>query len=137
MTSPITARRSPEALHFTIDQLDFLEIQQTGACIARSIAPDGSLQEYVQNQPKMLETIMELPGEKFGVGIEKLPTLVAEHFAIPSVIVLNLGLHMGARVLIAREPLGLNQLNLLRDHLRPFVGIVNKDQFFVPKRALS
>jgi hypothetical protein len=137
MASPITARRSPEALHFTVDQLDFLEIQQAGACIARSIAPDGSLQEYIQNQPKMLETIMELPGEKFGVGIEQLPTLIAEHFAIPSVIVMNLGLHMGARVLIAREPLGLKQLNLLRDHLRPFVGIVNKDQFFVPKRALG
>jgi hypothetical protein len=44
---------------------------------------------------------------------------------------------MGARVLIAREPLCVKQLNFLRDHLRPFVGIVNKDQFFVPKRALS
>jgi len=66
-------------------------------------------------------------GDSFGVGIEQLPTLIAEHIAIPSVIVLNLGLHMGARVLIAQEPLGLNQLNLLRDHLHPFVGVVNKD----------
>jgi hypothetical protein len=61
MASPTTARRSLEALHFTVDQLDFLEIQKAGACIARSIAPDGSLKEYIQHQPKMLETIMELP----------------------------------------------------------------------------
>jgi len=137
MASIITARGTPEALHFTMDQLDFLEIQKTGACIVRSIAPDGSPKTYIQYQPKMLETIMELPGDSFGVGIEQLPTLIAEHFEIPSVIVLNLGLYMGARVLIAREPLSLSQLNLLRDHLQPFVGIVTKDQFFVPKRAPS
>lgn len=134
MASPITVRRSSDALHFAAEGIEFLELRRGGACIVRSVAPDGSPHEYVQNHPGLLAELVAASGDFIGVAIEPLPPAVAEHFVIPSVIAVYLGYEVKTRLLIAREPLEVSQLNLLRAQLRPFVGILNKDRFFVPRR---
>ncbi len=134
MAAPITVRRSVDAIHFTVDGIEFLELRRGGACIVRSVAPDGSPHEYIQNHPGLLAEIAAVSGEFFAVAVEPLPPMIAEHFVIPSVVALYLGNPMKIPLLIAREPLELFQLNLLRARLHPFVGVLNKDRLFVPRR---
>lgn len=133
MVSPITVRRSSDAIHFAAEGIEFLELRRGGECVVRSVAPDGSPHEYVQHHPGLLAELVAASGDFIGVAIELLPPAIAEHFVIPSVIAIHLGNEAKTRLLIAREPLELPQLNLLRAQLRPFVGVLNKDRLFVPR----
>ncbi len=133
MATPITVRRSVDAIHFTVEGIEFLELRRGGACIVRSVAPDGVLHEYVQHHPGLLKALVETAGGSIGVAVETLPAFIAEHFTVPSVIAIYLDARTESRLLVAREPLEFSQLNLLRAHLGPLLGVLNKDRLFVPK----
>ncbi len=131
----ISVRRSQGAIHFALDGDEFLEIRRGGDCIIRSVSPDGCNHTHTQCHPELLQTLLEGPAKAFAVGVEAIPVAIAEHFVIPTVIVFLPSADSGHRILMAREPLGIPQMNLLRDHLGPFLGVLNGDRFYVPKGA--
>lgn len=130
--STLHYRLTDRALHVLDGGDEVLELRADGDCIVRSVAPDGTRHTYVQNHPQLLSVLADdfHSGSVFGIGIEELPAAISEHFAIPSIIVLIPSANSSVRLLLARERLEISQLNLLRRHLAPFLGVLNESKLF-------
>lgn len=139
MNAPIeiTMRRSAHAIHFEAEGLEFLELQRGGDCIIRSLAPDGTSHVHVQRHPDLLKAMVAVPGVNFAIAIQEIPVVIAEHFLIPSVITLFPSANSRSRILIAREPLNITQLNYLREQLGPIIGVLNGDKLYRHKSDMG
>lgn len=126
----ISFHRTADAIHFQSDGREFLELRRGGECIIRSIAPDGTPHVHTQLHPELLKSMVSVPGASFAIAIETIPVVIAEHFMIPSVIALFPSAKSRSRILMAREPLNITQLNQLRQHLGPIIGILNGGRLY-------
>lgn len=127
----IQFHRSADAIHFTEDGVEFLEPRRGGECLIHSLAPDGIRHEHAQHHPGLLELLAGGGSGGFAICVEALPVAIQEHFKIPSVIVLIPNVDRGTRLLMAREPLGAAQLDLLRSRLSPFAGVLTEKGYLV------
>lgn len=133
----IGIRRSDHAIHFEADGFQFLELRRGGDCVIRITAPDGSLHVHIQSHPGLLPAMVSVPGVNFAIAIQDIPSAIAEHFLIPSVIVFFPPSTSDTRILMAREPLGDAQLHLLRDHLGSIFGVLNRDKLYRHKSDMG
>jgi hypothetical protein len=120
---------SKNALHlFDNEDFEFLQLRLDGVCRVRSMTRDGSLHTHTQSHPGLLAWLVKSSGTHFAVEIQPLPAAIAAHFPISSIIALIPSMDTEQRILIARERLKLEQVELLRAHLEPFEALLHEDR---------
>lgn len=105
------------ALHVLSGGEKFLELRANGVCVIRSKAPDGTTHMHVQRHCGLLRYIADHPGSHFAIAVVALPESIADRFTIRSVIAIYPDQSDPRRLLMAREVINDEQVELLRRHI--------------------